>query len=469
MPINMKTRSDRKLRKRAEERLRQTGAPTSEQYSPEAAARHFHELQVHQIELEIQNEELLRTQGELTELLNETKEQLRMLDQKNLVDALRESEAKFRLLAENTNDNIWTMDLDGRLTFVSQSIYKIRGFTSAEALAQPMEEVVAPDSLATAFEALGQISTNVRLGLPIENVRLELELLCKGGSTVWTEVNLNGMYDRDGAFVQLVGVTRDITERKQADIELSTLLDKLEQSLAAEQNARTEQGRFIAMLSHEYRTPLAIIRGNLDLIELTESRKTGGYNSELGKMKRAVNRLVELMDISLARSRITDYHRSVVPHTIQAAPFMDSLLEYTRNLHTEYEYIYAEEPDSSITFNGEAEYLKTALLNLLDNATKYSIPDTPITISCRVESGELVICVHNHGFGLTPAEEEWLFEKYRRGRGSRNTSGAGLGLWLVRDIITQHGGSITLKGVKSEVIATVRLPLALGIDSNYDI
>ena len=139
---------------------------------------------------------------------------------------------------------------------------------------------------------------------------------------------------------------------------------------------------------------------------------------------------------------------------------MESLLEYARILREEDTFIYTDNLDPSITFNGEADYLKTALFNLLDNAAKYSLADTPVTITSGVESGELVITVHNHGFGLTPAEEEWLFEKYRRGSKSSNISGAGLGLWLVRDIITQHGGSVRLKGIQSEVIASVRLPLA---------
>jgi len=149
---------------------------------------------------------------------------------KMLEETLRESENKFRLLAENASDNIWTMDLDGRLTFVSQSIYKIRGFTSAEAMAQSMEEVIAPDSLATVFAKLEEINTSVRLGLPVENIRAELELLCKDGSTVWTEVNINGMYDSDGAFIQLVGVTRDISERKRTETELRKLSRVVEQS-----------------------------------------------------------------------------------------------------------------------------------------------------------------------------------------------------------------------------------------------
>ncbi len=151
-------------------------------------------------------------------------------EQKKLEEALRDREAKFRLITENTSDNIWTMDLDGRLTFVSQSISKIRGYSAEEAIKQSFEEVIAPNSLATAYEKIGEISANVKLGLPVENVRMELELLCKDGSTVWTEININGMYDNDGAFVQLLGVTRDISKRRRREFELFKLSRAVEQS-----------------------------------------------------------------------------------------------------------------------------------------------------------------------------------------------------------------------------------------------
>ncbi len=270
-----------------------------------------------------------------------------------------------------------------------------------------------------------------------------------------------------GALAALIGLSfywnlrlkRSNTALQESECSKSVLIEKLEKSLAAEHDARARQERFVAMISHEYRTPLAIIRGNLDIIELKERSKTGDHATELSKMNRAVNRLVEVMDRSLAKSRIADSHITVVSQVIQIDAFMASLLDYARALWPEYTFLSVE-PDFSVTVNGEPEYLKTALLNLLDNARKYSLPDTPITITCRTEVNELLISIHNQGVGITPAEIERIFEKYQRGSSSSNTSGAGIGLWLVREIVTQHGGSIALKGAASGVEATVRLPLA---------
>ena len=151
-------------------------------------------------------------------------------EQRKLEEALRDREAKFRLLTENTSDNIWTMNLDGRLTFISQSISRIRGYSAEEAITQSLDEVIAPNSLATAYAKLGETVANVKLGIPVEKVLLELELLCKDGSSVWTEIIINGMYDNDGAFVQLVGVTRDIGKRRRREFELLKLSRAVEQT-----------------------------------------------------------------------------------------------------------------------------------------------------------------------------------------------------------------------------------------------
>ena len=360
--------------------------------------------------------------------------------------ALRESEEKYRVLVESVSEIVVVVQ-DGVACMVNPTAISVTGYSHQELTTIPFPAFLHPEDRDKVVE---RHWARLRGEEPLGRY-YEFRLLTKDGRAIWV-VNCASIINWEGRPATL-SILTNISEQKN-------LLDKLEQSLAAERSARTEQGRFIAMLSHEYRTPLAIIRGNLDFIELNENHTTGNYTPELIKMKRAVTRLVELMDISLAKSRITDYEIKGEMQAISAAPFMDSLLEYARMLRTEDTFIYTDNLDPSITINGEAEYLKVALFNLLDNAAKYSVVDTPITITARPESDELIISIHNDGFGITPAEEEWLFEKYRRGSGSSDTGGAGLGLWLVRDIITQHGGSVRLKGVQSEVIATVRLPLA---------
>jgi len=216
--------------------------------------------------------------------------------------------------------------------------------------------------------------------------------------------------------------------------------------------------RFMSMISHEYRTPLAIIRGNLDLIDLKLKNAKFSNSAEMLKIKRAIDRLIEVMEVSIQESRILESHETVAMTHFLLAPIIKSQLEAFKSMWPERSIQYNENLGSRELI-GEAAQLKMAIFNLLDNARKYSPPESPIELDCRVENDEAVITIRNKGKRIRETEGEEYFEKYRRGSNAVNTAGAGLGLWLVRNIINQHKGHVTLAGTESGVEAMVRLPL----------
>lgn len=141
-------------------------------------------------------------------------------------ETLRESEKRYRLLADNVQDVIWTRDMDLRLTYVSPSILEQQGYTIKEAKAKTLEETWSPDSLKHVGEVLAE-------ELEIENQEekdltrsrtLEVEVKCKDGSTIWTEAQMTFLRDQDGNPTGIIGVTRDITERRQAEDQIKASL-----------------------------------------------------------------------------------------------------------------------------------------------------------------------------------------------------------------------------------------------------
>jgi two-component system cell cycle sensor histidine kinase/response regulator CckA len=138
--------------------------------------------------------------------------------------ALVESERRYRLVAENARDVIWVRDMDLRLVYVSPAVTRLRGYTVEEALAQPMEDMLTPGSLEVTRKAIteataeGAADADGRLSPPFE-----LEMMRKDGSTVWTEVSASLMRDEDGRPMGILGITRDISERKQTERRLRLL------------------------------------------------------------------------------------------------------------------------------------------------------------------------------------------------------------------------------------------------------
>jgi len=133
--------------------------------------------------------------------------------------ALKESEQTLRLVAEHASDVVWTMDLDLKITYASPAVHRVRGYTAEEAIGQGLEDVVAPDSLEVARRHFADAIARARAGEPgaVEVRGLQLEMRCKDGSTVWTEINAGFTTDDTGSPTGIVGVTRDITERRRAE------------------------------------------------------------------------------------------------------------------------------------------------------------------------------------------------------------------------------------------------------------
>ncbi|MDD2580852.1 MAG: diguanylate cyclase [Desulfuromonadaceae bacterium] len=150
-------------------------------------------------------------------------------ERKQMEEMLRVSEERHRLLADNASDVIWTMGLDLKYTYVSPSVAKLRGYSPAEVMQQPIEEALTPESYLVAMEHFATICTSIQAGRPVENIRGKLEQTCSDGSTVWTEITVSCIYNSEGTFVEILGVTRDITELKktQQQLELMAHYDAL--------------------------------------------------------------------------------------------------------------------------------------------------------------------------------------------------------------------------------------------------
>jgi PAS domain S-box-containing protein len=121
--------------------------------------------------------------------------------------ALRVSEQRHRLLADNASDVIWTMDLNGRFTYVSPSVERLRGYCVAEVMQQTLEQALTPESAHIAEDGLGLALAAIHAKQPVPDFRAELEQPCKQGGTVWTEVSVSGIQNDRGEFVNLLGVT----------------------------------------------------------------------------------------------------------------------------------------------------------------------------------------------------------------------------------------------------------------------
>ena len=143
-------------------------------------------------------------------------------ERKEIEATLRQSEARYRLLAENMVDVVWTLNPAGQFTYVSPSVLQLRGYTPEEVMQQTPEEAVCPGSLAALQAGMAQAFHTLHTGERLPPAYFQIEQPCKDGSTVWTEATGRAMYDELQRPVGIVGVTRDISERRKTEETLRT-------------------------------------------------------------------------------------------------------------------------------------------------------------------------------------------------------------------------------------------------------
>jgi len=145
---------------------------------------------------------------------------------------LAASEEHFRLLAENAHDVIWTLEPDGRISYLSPSVQLLRGFSPEEAIGQSLEQIYPPESRCRFQAYLEKLHQSLQMNLALPSFRDELQYYCRGGLTVWAEVIVLPTFDEQKRFRNLLGVSRDISERRRYEQQLKAANQQL-QELAA--------------------------------------------------------------------------------------------------------------------------------------------------------------------------------------------------------------------------------------------
>ncbi len=213
---------------------------------------------------------------------------------------------------------------------------------------------------------------------------------------------------------------------------------ELTAAMGREREARRLQQQFVSMVSHEFRNPLAII----DSAAQNFSPGHAADQGRLEKIRAAVRRLRGMIDTCLIDERIRGGEMHLQRERLEICELIEDAADMLRAAGDGIRF-EMELPDGPVMTNADARMIEIALSNVLDNAVKYSPAGAPIRVSVVATAREIEIGVADRGPGIPEAERERIFERhYRAGQSTRNSDGAGLGLFLVRSILAAHGGTI---------------------------
>ena len=241
----------------------------------------------------------------------------------------------------------------------------------------------------------------------------------------------------------------DVTNARDELGQLATTINAL---LARLDATFSEQQRFIADASHELRTPLAVLRGETE-VALEQNRGAEDYRESLALIKDEAERLTRIVEnlFILARQPV-DQH-SIMKEPLRLNEVVSECVRSAQVLATQRGLrLHLDGATSEVNFTGDDEMLKRMLLNLLDNAVKYTAPGGDVGVALSTQNGSARIVVTDSGIGIPAADQPRIFDRFYRvdKARSRALGGAGLGLSIAKWIVEAHGGTIAVQSIPTQ-------------------
>lgn len=335
------------------------------------------------------------------------------------VTDLKEAEGKSAKLAaiiESSDDAIMSNTLDGVITSWNNSAERIFGYKAEEVIGQTILRLIPYDRQ----HEEAYIVSRLKKGERVEH--FETKRLTRSGKLLDISLTISPIKDPHGAIIGLSKVARDISEKKQEE---------------------QRKNDFVAMVSHELKTPLTSISAYLQLLA---RRDTDEHNrNTILRAQGQTKKMIAMIQDFLNVARLEEGRMQINKEVFALQPLMEEIAKDAEFLTTRHAISLLD--CQGITLNADRDKLGQVLTNLLSNAIKYSPKGGSIAIGCEKHNGKVKIFVTDQGIGISKVHQQRLFERFYRVKDERmkTISGFGIGLYLVSEILRYHNSKIEVE------------------------
>ena len=349
---------------------------------------------------------------------------------------LQQAKDRVEAILNSTSDALVLTNPAGLIEQTTPVFDEEFGYSPNELLGQPLSVMIEPeyfDVVAAAMQEL--LDTGARQ-------RIEVVALRKDGTAFNAEVAFSSTAAHGDARTLLCSV-RDITQHKQAEVELRTTLER-------ERELAELRSRFGSMLSHEFRTPLAVIQFSSSILKDYNDRLTTEKRLDhLSKIQAQVKRLVSLLDDYLMVTRSEKVAASYNPVPTEPVAFVRDIVDETRLIAETHEIRFAVHGDCKQALI-DPRLMRQAINNLLTNAIKYSPSGQFVDVMLLCDGRQIAITVRDYGIGIPEEDQQRLFQTFFRANNVGAIPGTGLGLTIIKQAVELHGGTVTFISRQNE-------------------
>ncbi|WP_068469509.1 PAS domain S-box protein [Candidatus Protochlamydia phocaeensis] len=339
---------------------------------------------------------------------------------KRAQEEAQKHQENFRAFIETTNDWIWSIDAEGKITFSNNAIKTILGYKVEEIIGADISFLLdAGDRKKWTQEFKNYL--NKQKGW----IALVHQWRHKNGSIKWLESNAEPIISAQGEITGYRGADRDITERVHAD---------------------KVKNEFISVVSHELRTPLTSIRGSLGLLigkskEELKPRSLHLIEIAYNNCERLIRLINDILDMEKMEVGKIELHFEPLNIDDLIHTAVESSQSYAEKFKVQ---IKVEQLTEGAKIFGSADRLLQVLDNLLSNAIKFSNPNGHVFISATQNTTSVRVSIKDEGCGIEDSFQNQVFKKFAQAdaSSSRPSAGTGLGLYICKNIIEKHGGTI---------------------------
>jgi PAS domain S-box-containing protein len=377
-----------------------------------------------------------------------------------------EARALLAGIVDTSEDAIISKNLNAVVTSWNAAAERMFGYTAAEAIGQPIAALIVPPERR---DEETMILTRLRGGERIEH--FETERVAKDGRVVPISLTVSPVHNRQGEIIGTSKIARDITERLRDQAERAELLARERAARQLAEAASRAKDEFVAMISHEIRSPLNAILGWAQTLR-HERGDAMAVERALDSIERNARTLAQLIDDLLDISRVITGKLQLKTRPVDVRRTLEAALESIRPAaDAKLVAIDVQHEPRRTLVTGDPDRLQQILWNLLSNAVKFTPKHGHISVRIARLNSHLEISVRDSGQGIPADFLPYVFDRFTQANSgsTRAHGGLGLGLAIVRHLVELHGGSVSATSAGDGQGATfiIRLPVrAIEDDAN---